>query len=63
MPLAAAAYSLLAEVAEAIAEPHPVAARVDSPMAAGSIAQPLPRPARRRPRPAGRTALAAINQT
>ena len=57
-----AAYPMLTEVAEAVAEtklavanPHPSAATEDS-------LHPPSRPARRRPRPAGRSVRAAIGQ-
>lgn len=59
----AVAYLLLAEVAEAVADPRAAAAPFNSPTTAGNIAQALSRPTRRRPRPAGRAALAAIRQT
>ena len=56
-------YSLLAEVADAVASPQAVAARADPTTISGNRVQALSRPARRRPRSAGRIALAAISST
>ncbi len=56
-------YSLLAEVVDAVAGSQGVAARTDRITIVGNSAQALSRPTRRRPRPAGRAALAAISST
>jgi hypothetical protein len=62
-PLPVPTYSLLAEVAEAVANPRPATIRINSPATARNVAQLPSRPARRRPQPAGRAALAAISQS
>jgi len=56
-------YSLLAEVVDAVANPRDAAARAGPVTIVGNSAQALSRPTRRRPRPAGRAALAAISPT